>query len=235
MIEQSARHDAMMNGLHSYVDTDGYCPDCHKYSPSRHVDCGGCMNCLIESYKTAPRIVGETMTPKPCHQRYHLISTTHGKRGCITCKKHQSPRQLALRNGETWYTPDTPCLHCNTTSLKRVYDGRCQGCIQTKSTTPVNVPRIEARRVGHKYYTPSTPCSKCGLQARRDTHRNQCRSCHRPADYRDDTAIMDTAPDLVITRDDAEAVGYKVYRTGKACSQGHTGFRWVVSGICCDC
>lgn len=42
-------------------------------------------------------------------------------------------------------------------------------------------------------------------------------------------------PDTIVSRADAKAKGWKVYRTGEECSRGHAGFRYVSSRACVEC
>jgi len=41
--------------------------------------------------------------------------------------------------------------------------------------------------------------------------------------------------DAVVTKADALARGLTRYRTGEPCSRGHTGWRFVANGGCCEC
>lgn len=69
------------------------------------------------------------LTPEPCVNGPHLISKSlDGRRGCATCKRTLSPRAQALKDGEKWYTPKRPCVHCRERAPKRTYDGKCLGC-----------------------------------------------------------------------------------------------------------
>lgn len=51
----------------------------------------------------------------------------------------------------------------------------------------------------------------------------------------DGTLIMHTAPDLVISWEDAHQLGFTVYRTGKPCLYGHTGWRRLQNKQCVEC
>ena len=42
-------------------------------------------------------------------------------------------------------------------------------------------------------------------------------------------------PELVIDRRTAAALGMTLYRTGAPCHRGHTGYRFVSTGNCCEC
>lgn len=40
----------------------------------------------------------------------------------------ESPRQIAVREGNKWYIPTEPCPRCHTLSERYVLNGRCRGC-----------------------------------------------------------------------------------------------------------
>ena len=50
-----------------------------------------------------------------------------------------------------------------------------------------------------------------------------------------ETSIRWTNPDMVIGQADAIAMGFTVYRTGKPCKRGHTGWRRTATTQCIDC
>jgi len=50
-----------------------------------------------------------------------------------------------------------------------------------------------------------------------------------------DTDLMSRCPDMIISKADAASLGFKVFRTGKPCLRGHTGWRYVSSGACVEC
>jgi hypothetical protein len=47
--------------------------------------------------------------------------------------------------------------------------------------------------------------------------------------------MMRDTPDIVISREMAKGMGFKVFRTGKACKRGHVAFRYVSTGGCIEC
>jgi hypothetical protein len=47
--------------------------------------------------------------------------------------------------------------------------------------------------------------------------------------------MMRDTPDTVISREMAKGLGFKVFRTGRACKRGHAAFRYVSTGGCIDC
>jgi len=65
-----------------------------------------------------------------------------------------------------------------------------------------------------------------------DARRNNGMKGGRPSPG---TMIMHVAPDSVVTREAALAMGYTVYRTGKKCKFGHKGWRRTATTRCIDC
>lgn len=166
-------------------------------------------------------------TPEPCSKGAHLVtkdisnprincwtcSTTkrsHSGEKCPDCDQraavradtgecggcHPSPRQLAIKAGDSKYLPDVPCPHCNTIALKRVDNGQCDQCI------------LDARG---------------GVDGRATRMDEPSR------------VLMESAPDTVLDRPTARAMGLTIYRTGEECTNGHTGWRYVSTGGCITC
>lgn len=100
----------------------------------------------------------------------------------------------------------------------------------------VACPRSIARQAGRKHYTPDTYCPDCDTDERRVCD-NKCVQCCSATDSRRSgtQAFIDANPELIVTRDMARTVGFKVFRTGKPCSRGHAGFRYVTTNGCITC
>ena len=49
------------------------------------------------------------------------------------------------------------------------------------------------------------------------------------------TNISHTNPDMIISKKDAVALGFTVYRTGEPCKNGHTGWRRTYNHNCIEC
>lgn len=47
-------------------------------------------------------------------------------------------------------------------------------------------------------------------------------------------AMADANPDMILTRNEAIAIGSTLYRTGEKCHNGHTGWRYVKGGQCAE-
>lgn len=89
-----------------------------------------------------------------------------------------SPRQIALRDGQKWYTPDKHCPTCNTLSPRYVATGRCSHCNPPRTTSDTLSPRQIAMRNGEKWYIPIEPCPHCGKVAERHVFNGMCRGCY---------------------------------------------------------
>lgn len=190
-------------------------------------------------HPTSPSEAVEKNSPvwlrvEPCSKAGHIgLRSVNG--GCWFCEQGQdtnAARIAARHAGERWYTPTTPCAECGTTALRNVRTNKCRGCL-------VSSPRQAAKAAGEKWYTPTTPCPKCDTLEPRRVDNGECRGCIPRSETtleREATAAMvRDCPDMVMSRKDARALGLKIYRTGKACSNGHTEYRYVSTGGCLAC
>lgn len=66
---------------------------------------------------------------------------------------------------------------------------------------------------------------------------NLCISVKPPGDGRHTASTKMAAdnPDMIISREDARLLGFTLFRTGKPCKRGHTGWRSVAGGACLKC
>ncbi len=134
--------------------------------------------------------------PEPCKVQGHLgIRTLRNE--CFFCKQERDkphPRQEAIRAGESWYSPDKPCLKCGQKALKRVSNGACKGCIEKAQTvtggtdTPDSImmkaqpemviSKEAAGTLGMKVYRTGVPCRR-GHKGFRYVSTNSCIDCLR--------------------------------------------------------
>ena len=178
---------------------------------------------------------------EPCNRAGHLgVRTLNGL--CFFCEEGRqkgSPRQRAIAAGDAWYAPDEPCPRCGQHAPKRVANGECSGC-HPAAPRPQS-PRQRALIAGQAWYTPDEPCERCGQRAERRVNNGECSGCVPRKRNKGDEGltpaqiIMRDQPDMLLTRDDARALGLPVYRTGSTCKRGHTGFRYTSTGACVDC
>lgn len=155
-----------------------------------------------------------------------------GPKKCIGC-----PRVDARRKEKTYYTPEFDCTECGLREPRSVKTNTCMHCRETKATEArKQTVRSVARHAGEKHYTPDTPCPDCDTSERR-VYDNKCVHCCSATDSRRSgtQAFIDGNPELIVTRDMARTLGFKVFRTGKPCSRGHTGFRYVTTNGCITC
>lgn len=151
---------------------------------------------------------------------------------CIGC-----PRVDARRKAETRYKPEFECDVCKTYAPRIVKTDVCTHCHKEKlAAAHTRTIRSVARHAGEKHYTPDTPCLDCDTSERR-VYDNKCVHCCSATDSRRSgtQAFIDANPELIVTRDMARTVGFKVFRTGKPCSRGHAGFRYVTTNGCITC
>ena len=135
-----------------------------------------------------------------------------------------TPRQIALRAGQKWYTPDKPCAVCNTLSPRYVANGRCSHCNPSRTTSDTPSPRQIALRAGKKWYIPDSPCPHCGKVAERHVFNGMCRGCYPVA------RGTSTAPSA---RQVAMSKGEKWYTPETPCKHcGKLEQRYVANGRC---
>ena len=234
---------------HLYSDAGGWCMYCDRDDPLRYVSDDQCYSCLIEGC-TDP-ISGDVWEgvnglyrelagsefftePKGCKGGSHLVKFRKGTRRCVTCEelRAKAPRKLAIAAGEKWYMPDTPCNKCNTRSLKRVDNGQCQGCTPSEVTIS---PRQAALTAGETWYMPDNYCKRCNTQSLKRVNDGRCKGCAPPKVKAKVDEVNPLPADTIMDRVTARSLGFKHYRTGAYCKRGHTSFRYVSTGQCCEC
>lgn len=165
---------------------------------------------------------------------YDLILSTHKLLGTDDPAPTNSVK--ANERGLDLWVRAEPCPthgHFGIRTLKNY----CYFCEQRRDTLS---PRKQAISDGLTWYTPSEPCHRCGTLAERNVHNGSCRGCNPGAETVDnrktpDSIIMEKYPEMVIDRDAAKRLRMKIYRTGKPCRKGHSGFRYVSTGNCIEC
>lgn len=192
------------------------------------------------------------MTPCPLHGDRSVYYTITGEAACCAHHAaaaayndavcvHGEPASLdaALQRGLDYYWHPEVNPHCGHPG-KRNFAGKCYLCSEHKA----NSPRKLALRSGEIWYMPAAddPCPRGHVGARRRVNNGSCEECEKVAaaarqakSAQEVQPINKLVPDLVIDRQAARTFGYTVYRTGKPCSNGHTGWRYVSTGACLDC
>lgn len=144
--------------------------------------------------------------------------------------------QEATHQGSPVFVRSTPCSKAGHIGLRTTSGGDCWFCANPQGPDDGLTPRQRAVAQGDAWYTPDKPCRRCGTRAPRRVNNGQCQGC-APQDQaaRASEQLIAEAPDIVISRVDARSADLKVFRTGKPCRHGHTGFRYVSTGACIDC
>ena len=99
-------------------------------------------------------------------------------------------------------------------------------------------PREQAIKDGNDTYISTSKCVGCNTLTMRNVTDKSCVECgHVPNTTVEttDTIMMRDAPTMIISKQDADEFGFKVYRTGNPCRKGHNGWRYVSTGNCIDC
>lgn len=117
--------------------------------------------------------------------------------------KINSPRQLAIKMGHTWYLPNKPCPACGEWCRKRVSNGQPECGLPRKAESP----RQTARKYGLKWFDPGVPCPRCGgsCPQRVATSRPLCQELG-------DATMSVIAANADMSREDAKAYGFKAYK-----------------------
>lgn len=130
--------------------------------------------------------------PEPCSKAGHYgVRITHNN-DCYFCEKQRqtlSPRQAAINDNQTWYTPTQICPKCNTLSERHVDNGKCKGCIKPKSDSRMTPDSImmrenpsmilsyeDASRLEMKVYRTGNACRR-GHKGYRYTSTKNCIDC----------------------------------------------------------
>jgi len=221
------------------------CTRCGHTAERRTSDnrCTGCFPVMRKHVSDIARIDARNngkiwYTPlTPCRKCGEMALRRVSDNRCSACSPlldTNVPRALARSFGQKWYIPEDPCPRCGKIVRHRVNDDKCNGCYPAMTDRDTESPRQAALRAGKKWYVPKDPCPRCGMIADRRVSDGQCQGCVPQLD-RETSIMMEAAPDMVVSRDDARRLGLKVYRTGDACQRGHRGFRWVSTGGCIEC
>ena len=129
-------------------------------------------------------------------------------------------------------------------------DLRCTDLKEPRKIQPHVVTRfiqyfkdLEVANISDTRIAATGPCApEFDLQQKFDIWTGQP-VYRRPAAPKTDTGrkvtpeskLMADQPNIVLSRDEARALGLKVFRTGKPCKHGHTGFRYVSTKGCIKC
>jgi hypothetical protein len=135
-----------------------------------------------------------------------------------------------------------PCKEHGHVRVSRDVNTQCIACDELLK------PQEQAVIDGHAVYVSTSHCGGCGKLTLRDVDDRSCQSCgytprvkgksdNDTEDNRatDDSVMMRDNPNMLLSRADAEQYDMRVYRTGKPCKRGHTGWRYVSTGNCIDC
>ena len=240
-----------------YIDRDNKCPECGwhvfytkngncwKCCQARACDLFSYVNGLMEidqcfegfytSYDIKHAVlgaVGNRIVPSTFKQELEDLSMIFDISAPSTLK------QAADKGLDLWVTGD-PCSKAGHYGI-RTLENKCYFCEQERNKPK---PRQVAISKGESWYTPNDPCAKCGQTAEKNVHTGACRGCKgtkssdpgNDARETDDSIMMKANPDMIVSRNDAISLKMKVYRHGRPCKKGHTGYRYVSTNSCIDC
>jgi hypothetical protein len=179
----------------------------------------------------------------------HTTFTTTGRRSCCSIESANSAYRCNLRIGGPTNPTEardrdadyyfraamgSKCGHIG----KRTLDDKCYQCEHDRINSGVS-PRQAALAAGETWYMPvDGDLCPAGHLARRRVVNGSCEECEtlRRAVAAAPPLIQDVWPaELPLSKADAAAAGFKVYRSTSACKRGHIGWRYVSTGGCLDC
>lgn len=146
------------------------------------------------------------------------------------------PTELANIENSRFYVGVEACPTCGGLNLRRVETDECLSC----KLKPIS-PRQQAIKDGKLWYRPAKPCAICQTYSERRVNNGECQECTRRTSGSKDgratpgSELMRSQPDTILTKKQAKFMGIKVYRTGRPCRNGHTGWRYVSTNSCIGC
>ncbi len=197
--------DAALHGSARYW-SNIQCSKCGTAEPIRYVDGDGCFGCAMREYKEGLFYALNDPT------RTEPLPTNAGE---------------AKEAGLDYYFTGAACKNGDHAEKRSTTSNRCLNC------RPESARKLAIKN-GEKWYIPEKACRKCGKKAPRRVDNGYCKGCHEKPES-PTSAFMRQCPDIVISRAEAKALGFKVFRTGELCSRGHRAFRYVSTGGCLEC
>lgn len=134
------------------------------------------------------------------------------------------------------FTKTDECLNCAHLAFSETWRLWLQGCPDKPDPFPRSMD--DALKFGVEYYYKDHMCNKGQGKHFLMPHikTGKCVACAvSKRSNTPDQILMDETPNMVIQRDIAHMLGYKIFRTGEPCRKGHKGWRYVSSGGCLSC
>ena len=134
------------------------------------------------------------------------------------------------------FTDTDECFNCAHLDFSETWRLWLQGCPSKPDIFPRSLE--DALRLGVEYYYKDHMCVKGQGKHFVMPHikTGKCVACAMSKKSKTpDQILMDDSPNMIIQRDVADMLNYKVYRTGEPCQKGHRGWRYVSSGGCLSC
>lgn len=151
----------------------------------------------------------------------------------ISLGEPSNPQQARIMGYDYYWQPAafSKCGHVGMTTLTN----KCYTCYH--ASQHAERPRQKALEAGNIWYTPinGKACEKGHVGARRRVANGSCEQCELERKGPVEVPFHRQYPDLILSYEDAKAMGLAVYRTGKPCKLGHTGWRYVSTRGCMKC
>lgn len=151
----------------------------------------------------------------------------------VSLGEPSTPQQARAMGYDYYWQPSafSKCGHVGMTTLT----GKCYTCYH--ASQHAERPRQKAIEAGEAWYTPvdGKTCEKGHLGARRRVANGSCEQCELERKTAAVVPFYRQFPDMILSYEDAKAMGLNVYRTGKPCKEGHIGWRYVSTRGCMKC
>ncbi len=130
------------------------------------------------------------------------------------------------------YVADNTCVVCAMRDASEVWKLWKMGSPDRPEIFPTSA--AEAVQKGVDYFYREQLCKGGPHFMQPNLKTGKCVACGK-AKGQQSTDLATLFPDMVLSKDEAAAVGSATYRTGLPCRRGHTGWRYVSSGACIAC
>lgn len=188
----------------------------------------GDLTCEVPTHRAGTSIVYTVSNIKKCCANDLAAAAYKEAQAAGEPTSAKEAREMGL----AYYWQQAPMPYCGH-SGKMLMNGKCWTCRQETLNTPRQVALLD----GAVWYTPA-PGDLCrkGHFALRRVANGSCKQCEdEGAAVVREPLLQDICPDLIISRANSIAAGFKVYRTGAACNRGHFGWRYNSTSGCLDC
>lgn len=131
------------------------------------------------------------------------------------------------------YVESNECTQC----AKKAYDETWKLWLMGSPDRPEIFPKSadEALELNVDYYYRERLCEVGTHFSQPNIKTGKCVACKGRKETSEASILMKDYPSMIISREDAKALGSVIFRTGLPCRKGHLGYRYTCSGACIKC